>query len=300
VRSTNVGRSIQRSWLFVSTLLLASSAAAADAQKTAAAGCRPSGSLARLPEIAEASGIAVSRQVPGRLWAHNDSGEPVIFALDAQGRVTGRVRLTGATVEDWEAIAVGPCPAGSCLYIADIGDNDAERKRITIYRLPEPDGAGATAAVTDVFHATYPDGSHDAETLLVTADGGLYVVTKGETGPLALYKFTALENGGTVPLERVGATAATLDRAARITDGAVSPDGQLTVLRSLSRLTFYRTADLVAGQWREVSRVDLASLQEPQGEAVALGADNVVFLAGEGGTKGQPGTFVRFICGRRG
>ena len=33
-------------------------------------------------------------------------------------------------------------------------------------------------------------------------------------------------------------------------------------------------------------------LNEPQGEGVALGADNTVFLAGEGGKKGQPGTFA--------
>jgi phage tail tape-measure protein len=41
----------------------------------------------------------------------NDSEEPVIYALDATGVVTGRVRVTGATVEDWEAIAGGPAGA---------------------------------------------------------------------------------------------------------------------------------------------------------------------------------------------
>ena len=37
-------------------------------------------------------------------------------------------------------------------------------------------------------------------------------------------------------------------------------------------------------------------LKEPQGEGVALGADHAVFIAGEGGGKGQPGTFARFTC----
>jgi hypothetical protein len=80
----------------------------------------------------------------------------------------------------------------------------------------------------------------------------------------------------------------------------VSPDGQWAVLRSLSRLSFYRTSDLLAGQWREASHVDLTSFKEPQGEAVALGNDNVVFIAGEGGKKGEPGTFARFTCAGRG
>jgi hypothetical protein len=208
------------------------------------------------------------------------------------------VQVTGAKVEDFEAIAVGPCGAASCLYLGDIGDNEAGRKRITIYRMPEPQAASGSAAVAEAFHATYPDGAHDAEALLIGGDGRLYVVTKGDTGPIAIYRFpAALRAGATVALDRVGAPAATRPGAeSRVTDGAVSPDGQWAVLRTGSSLTFYRAADLLSGQWREASRIDLAPLKEPQGEGVTLGADNAVFLAGEGGGKGKPGTFARFAC----
>jgi hypothetical protein len=255
----------------------------------------------QIPGLSEASGLAISRQAPGRLWTHNDSGEPVVVALDARGSVTGRVRLTGATVEDWEAIAVGPCGTGSCLHVGDIGDNNARRKRITIYRLPEPDGTNGSASVADVFHASYPDGPHDAEALLIGGDGRLHIVTKGETGPIAVYRFPApLKSGATVTLERVGSDAGKPDAQSRITDGAISPDGQWAVLRTRSALTFYRAADLLAGQWRAANRVDLTSLKEAQGEGVALGADNTVFLAGEGGGKGQPGSFARFSCTPKG
>jgi hypothetical protein len=223
-----------------------------------------------------------------------------VVALDARGSVIGRVRLMGAAVEDWEAIAVGPCGTGSCLYVGDIGDNEARRKRITIYRLPEPDGASGSASVADVFHATYPNGPHDAEALLIGADGRIHIITKGETGPVALYRFPAqLKSGATVTLERVGSGAGKADAKSRITDGAVSPDGQWAALRTKSALTFYRTADLLAGQWRAANRVDLTSLKETQGEGLALGADNTVFLAGEGGGKGQPGSFARFSCAPR-
>ena len=137
----------------------------------------------RGPGLREASGLAVSRRVPGRLWALNDSGQPVLFALDSRGSVTGQVRLTGADVEDWEAMAVGACGTASCVYVADIGDNRAGRSHVTIYRLPEPEAASGTAAVADVFHATYPDGAQDAEALLVAGDGRVHIVTKGRTGP---------------------------------------------------------------------------------------------------------------------
>lgn len=205
------------------------STSVAGQQQGSAPTCRPDGPVATIPELAEASGIAVSHRVPGRLWAHNDSGQPILFALDARGNVTGRLRLSGAEVEDWEAVAVGPCPTGSCIYVADIGDNDARRKRITIYRLPEPSGAETSAAVKDVFHATYPDGAHDAEALLITPAGDLLIVTKGDTAAVALYRFPReLRSGAIHRLERVGKPRepGKPGENERITDGAVSADGR--------------------------------------------------------------------------
>ena len=164
---------------FVATLL------PAVAQKPPATEqCRIAGPLARVPELPEASGLALSRRSPERLWSHNDSGGPALIALNPRGAVTGRVRLSGIRIDDWEAVAVGTCPGGSCVYIGDIGDNDAKRPRITVHRLVEPATAD-TASVPESFHATYPDGAHDAETLLVSPDGRLYIVTKGEAGSIA-------------------------------------------------------------------------------------------------------------------
>lgn len=184
-------------------------------------GCRPGGDLARMADLPEASGLAVSRRSSGYLWTHNDSGHPVVFAIDKKGSVTGKVRITGANVEDWEAIAVGPCSGGSCLYVADIGDNDAARKRITLYRIPEPTPSVTTAAVDAVFHLSYPDGAHDAEALLITPGGDIFIVTKGETGPVALYRAPRdLTAGSTARLERVG--------AAKAEDAIRRPDASLT------------------------------------------------------------------------
>ena len=60
--------------------------------------------------------------------------------------------------------------------------------------------------VEGVVRASYPDGAHDAEALLAAPDGTLYIVTKGDTGHVALYRFPPeLRNGTTLRLERVGA-----------------------------------------------------------------------------------------------
>jgi hypothetical protein len=42
--------------------------------------------------------------------------------------------------------------------------------------------------------------------------------------------------------------------------------------------------------------MELKALAGPQGEGVAFGPDNVLYLAGEGGGKSQPGTFARLTC----
>jgi hypothetical protein len=258
--------------------------------------CQPAAGLVRVPELPEGSGLAASRKTPGRFWSHNDSGDAVLFALDGNGRVTGRLSLPGARVDDWEAVAVGSCPSGSCIYLADIGDNNARRQRITIYRVAEPATATEPVQVTGVFHATYPDRAHDAESLLVTDDGRLLIVTKGDTGPVSLYRFPSqLQSGTTMRLERVGGPR-TPDGKDRITDGAVSPDGRWVVLRSTRELIFHRTSDLLSGNWNEAGRVALARLGEPQGEGVTFGSDNSLYLMSEGGGGKQPGTFARLTC----
>ena len=269
-------------------------------QEDSSDACWPAGSLMRLEGLPEASGLVVSRADPRRLWAHNDSGKPEIFAIDTNGKVTGRVSVSGAALEDWEAMASGPCGSGTCLYIADIGDNNAERSGIVIYRVPEPAKAAGSVQADEVFRASYPDVPHDAEALLAAPDGTLYIVTKGDTGHVAVYRFPRDLRGGTIlRLERVGDPLH--DRPAedrRITDGAISADGEWVVLRTRNALTFYRASDFLKGDFRKARTVDLKPLAEPQGEAVAFGTGNTVYVAGEGGGKSQPGTLAVLSCAK--
>jgi hypothetical protein len=262
--------------------------------------CEPAGTLVRVPELPEGSGLAASRRTPGHFWSLNDSGgEPVLVALDQGGRAIGRVRIEGADNEDWESVAVGRCRPGWCIYVGDIGDNDADRDRITVYRIPEPAEASASGGAAEVFHATYPDGAHNAESLLIAPDGRLHIVTKGDTGPVSLYRFPSELRGGTpLQLERVGEPrdGTVAGKNDRVTDGAVSPNGKWIVLRSRSMLTFYRAADFFEGKWHEAGRMPLTSFREPQGEGVTFGSDSSVYLMSEGRTKKQAGGFARLTC----
>ena len=260
--------------------------------------CRPDGRTTRVAALPEASGLTRSLRSPNRFWAHNDSGKPELVALDKSGNVEGRVVISGAAVEDWEAITTAHCGNEVCLYVADIGDNDARRRDVVIYRVNEPAKPAGTAKVAQTIRATYPDGSHDAEALLAGPDGVLYVVTKGETGAVSLYRLPPVDGDAAVKLERVGKplVAGKAPEDARVTDAAISADGSWVALRSKTALRVYRASDFLEGTFKEHARVDLSQLSEPQGEGVTFGSDSTIHLAGEGGGKSQPGTFATLTC----
>jgi hypothetical protein len=260
--------------------------------------CRPAGGPVPLVGLHEASGVAASRAHHQVLWTHNDSGPPVVVAIDPSGSVKARVRVTGATVEDWEDIAVGACPSGSCLYIADIGDNDGKRSSISIYRVPEPAADERATPAAEVYRASYPEGPRDAEAFFVTRDGGMFIVTKGVSTPTGLYRFPRQARAGaTVTLERIGQSLGepTGDNE-RITGGAVSPDDRWVALRTHDAIRLFDAAAATAGRWQEVHRVDVRALREPQGEGITFAPDGSVYLVGEGGKNGTAGTLGRLEC----
>jgi len=86
----------------------------------------------RLDEgVNETSGLIFAG---GRMWTHNDSGgDNAIYAVDtSDGTILQTVILKGATNVDWEDIA----QSDAHLYVADIGNNQGNRKNLKIYRFP--------------------------------------------------------------------------------------------------------------------------------------------------------------------
>ncbi len=250
-------------------------------------------------EIHEASGVAPSRAHGGVFWTHNDSGDPVVYAVSADGSLAGQVRVSGAKVEDWEDIALAPCPGGGdCLYVADIGDNQAERASVTVWRVPEPAPGDAESRPAEALVFRYPDGAQDAEALFVLPDGRIHVVTKGETGAIAVYRAPAAAAGGTATLERVRELAGSeVNRAERVTGASASADGRWVAVRTLRELAVYPADALTGGGAApEPRRMDLRELDEAQGEGVGFTPDGAVLLTSEGGKKKDPATFARLAC----
>lgn len=242
--------------------------------------CAVAASPKPIRDLPEGSGVAVSRLTPGLLWSHNDSGPPALVGVDASGTVTARVTVTGARVVDWEDLAAGPCAQGSCLYIADIGDNNRVRQRVTIYRVPEPRPGETMTRPAEAIDAVYPDGPHDAEALVVAGPDELFIISKAPARETALYRLKGpLREGTPSRLERVAGLP-----LAAVTGAALSPDGTDVAVRTNDALVFYAARELFAGRTAGGRPFDLRPLREPQGEGVAIGNGGVVYLAGEGGT----------------
>jgi hypothetical protein len=281
---------------FITILLLAIVSSVCSRPTNAADVCTPAGPLVPLPQLPEASGVALGRGDTPVLFAVNDSSGPVVTVLDRSGGRVKDLRVTGATITDWEDVTVASCDGGTCLYIADIGDNNRGRDQVRLYRVPEPGRDATATAPAEVINLKYPDGAHDAEAVFATAGGELFVVTKEGDGATLYRAPQPLVAGAAQALTRVGRVEPKGSEHRPITDADSSPDGRWVALRTNDAAMFYPTADLIAGRTDSPVVVSLSSVGEPQGEGIALGDGGIVYLVGEGGGDGRPGTFVTLRC----
>lgn len=235
----------------------------------------------RSPDLDELSGIAESRAQPGVYFVHNDSGDTArFFAIGGDGSFRGTYVLDGATAVDWEDLAVGPCPAGQCVYLGDIGDNDRVRRDYALYRVAQPvveaGDAGQRAVAWERFPFVYPDGAHNAEALAVRPDtGDVYVFTKVSAPPTEVYRFPLpLRAGATVTLVRVGALALPAAGDPLVTGADLHPCARRLLVRTYTRLWEFSAGE--DGPWEEIFRATPERLlvqSESQGEAVGWHAD---------------------------
>ncbi len=179
----------------------------------------------------ESSGVVESRRRPGIFWTHNDSGDAAwLYTTDSLGSDLGRIFVRNARNVDWEDISFGRCPrsSGGCIYVGDIGDNNARRGSIRIYIIPEPDppaAASDTLRVVDpeaTIELRYPDHPHDAEALAIR-DSTILLVTKDKFGPAVLFRASA-----TGPAAQTPARVATLDMQTSLIRGRVATGAALS------------------------------------------------------------------------
>lgn len=214
-------------------------------------------------EIVESSGLVLEGD---RAYTTNDSGDTGrVFTVDtATGETTG-VTFWADGPEDVEALA----PAGrGHVWVADIGDNNAERDSVEVTRVPVGDGDRTVDEET--IDLVYPDGPRDAEALLVhPTTGRLYVATKGFFGGELYAAPPELADDAPNMLGKIG------DTSGIVTDGAFFPDGAHLILRTYSSAYVYSFPDLL-------SIGDFPLPAQEQGEGIAAMSNRDVYLSSEG------------------
>ncbi len=235
------------------------------------------------PGLAEISGLVSTGD---KIYAIGDSGtDDEVWVLDDDCRVTGTVAVPPTPV-DVEDMAM----AGGRLWLSDTGDNNRVRQQVSLTDLDPVTGAGS------MHRLTYPDGPHDAETLLVGSDGRPVIVTKEILAASGIYRpaggATLDQLGpGPAPMERIGQIAyAPTDTPGSpmpvagsilVTGGAVSADGRVVAVRTYTDVYLYPApdGDIAAALTRTPVRVPMPN--QPQGEAIAFTPDGDLLSASE-------------------
>jgi hypothetical protein len=194
----------------------------------------------------------------------NDSGDTGrVFVLDRTGRTVG-VTTYGDDARDVEALAPG---GGRSVWVGDIGDNDEERDHVTVRRIGIARGDRTVTPAS--YRLVYPDGAHDAETLLRDpTTGRLYVATKGLLGG-AVYAAPSSLHRGTNRLTKVAPVSVFA------TDGSFLSDGAHVLIRGYTTLSLYSFP-----AFRMLGTVDLP--EQPQGESLSVGPGDRIRIGTEG------------------
>jgi hypothetical protein len=277
--------------------------------------CEPPVHLATLPgELHEASGIARDPRRADLFWTHNDSGnEPELYAIDLNGNVLRVVPILGVPARDLEDLAIGPCPGGACLYLADIGDNLGVHSSVSVHRLPLPSLPGPRGSLevdappveAEVsWRLVYEDGARDAESLAVDSERSeLIVVSKGRSGEIALYsaRIADLHDGSTEPdtLRRIGRLPLPIGVNAGqfVTAADLSPDATTLAVRSYT--TLYQFAWTGSAAFDTTSVPGWASLiaaREAQGEGMAWDVAGEALILVSEGRRGIEPSVSRIRC----
>jgi len=231
--------------------------------------------LVEYDKLNEASGLAVSHRYTNVLWSHNDSGdESRIYAMSYRGKHLAAFQLKDIEAIDWEDIACGsgPVTQTSYLYIADIGDNKAQRQTKFIYRLLEPEikesSPKSIVWITqfDQISYQYSDGMRDAESLLIDSKTlDLYIVSKREE-QVGVYKLAYPQSLKTI---NTAEKMATLPFSWAVA-GDLSSNSNELLIKTEQEVYYWKKAsgDSISTFFKTPNLTTVPYTQELQGEAI--------------------------------
>lgn len=242
------------------------------------------------PNLNELSGLAPSYVFQGKYWGHNDSMNSAhLFLLAENGKDHGQTYIESAPNFDWEAIQTAKCVfAPSCIYLGDIGDNLEFRSTIRIEIIPEPKNFSKSLKPKQALILKYPDGAHNAESLLISKDGRrLYIIEKldweNRKRDVRIY-------GAEIPFSNAKIVNINLSLKATISNKAPKyPIGSITDAALLNNRLYFRDyrniyfADAFKGLGEKLQPININAPKIKQSEALTISPDGAHLLVGSEG-----------------
>ncbi len=232
----------------------------------------------------EISGLVASHAYNGVYWGINDSANAaILFALDKNGKARARINVRGGPYRDIEALGYGNCTfAPKCIYIADIGDNSRERRRIRILIIKEPELSAIDAQILQTIYIDYPNGPRNAEAIMIRpTDGEIFIIEKlggkeRHNSPI-IYKIPRPNPNFTEARVKAEPIAAISNQAKNtislgsITDATFLNTGKGFFIRDYSNL-YYTNEPIEKGKIINLEAIKAPYM--PQSEAIAVSKDD--------------------------
>lgn len=231
--------------------------------------------LFELPKkIKESSAVEVTEK-SNLIWTLEDSGnKPQLFALNKNGELEHTLKITNVKNTDWEDLT---SDKEGNLYIGDFGNNDNERKDLSIYKINSGDLSQKEATVAGTISFYFPEQRafppkkserfYDVESFFLF-ENNFYLFTKNRSskfdGTTLLYQVPNKSGHHPAKLLDSFKTCDNFNHCA-VTSADISPDGKKVVLLSSDKVwifTNFTSHNFLSGK---VEQIDLKSFTQKEG-----------------------------------
>ncbi|HSO69674.1 MAG TPA: hypothetical protein VLQ67_08550 [Arachnia sp.] len=214
-------------------------------------------------------------------WAEDvvppEGSTPVVGMAYGSGSSTLWLAGPGAddgvvvSAEDGREVSFGGDPEsvqalawrGDRLWVGDIGDADASRDFVVVFRLGELEESRLTYFAYDF---VYEDGPRDAQAMMISGRGRIYIATAGADP--GIYR-AELEPSR----QEMNTLTRVADAPEGVTDGVFLSDGTTLALRTDVGIEY-----IDALTWEPLATDTI--IGAPEGESVAVGPDDQIFVGG--------------------
>jgi hypothetical protein len=223
------------------------------------------------------------------IWVIEDNGnKDELYQVDFHGNILKSFKVKNGDNDDWEDLAKDSL---GNIYIADIGNNQNERKNLTIYKIPNPEIEPGDKIDAKKIKFKYPEQKefppkddslfYDAEALFHYKDK-LFIITKNRSNPFTgdAYIYTVPDIPGKYNATLVGKVNLCSDwKTCQITGVDISPKGDKIVALSYGKLFVFSQFEWDDFSKGKIVEIDLGT--RTQLESVCFLNDTTLLLSDE-------------------